>query len=140
MSRKPVVLISDDEPLLVNALSREARRVGLQAVPDTSSDVVDLARSLQPDVIVLDIHQGIDGRDLLAKLKKDPETAHLKVVILSANEDQFMRHLCLELGAEDYEVKPFDPTFIRRIARLANADKPQPAASASAPEQLELLH
>jgi CheY-like chemotaxis protein len=133
MNRKPVVLISDDEPLLVNALSREARRVGLHAVPDTSSDVVDIARALQPDVIVLDIHQKVDGRDLLASLKKDPGTAHLKVVILSANEDQFMRHLCLELGAEDYEVKPFDPTFIRRIARIAGGDRPQ------APEQLDLL-
>ena len=119
MSRKPVVLISDDEPLLVNALSREARRVGLQAVSDTTSDVVSIARAIQPDVIILDIHQRIDGRDLLARLKKDPQTAHLKVVILSANEDQFMRHLCLELGADDYEVKPFDPTFIRRIARIA---------------------
>lgn len=122
MSRKPVVLISDDEPLLVNALSREARRVGLQAVPDTTSDVVSIARAVQPDVIILDIHQRIDGRDLLARLKKDPLTARLKVVILSANEDQFMRHLCLELGADDYEVKPFDPTFIRRIARLAAAE------------------
>ena len=139
MNRKPVVLISDDEPLLVNALSREARRVGLQAVSDTSSDVVDIARALQPDVIVLDIHQRIDGRDLLSALKKDPGTAHLKVVILSANEDQFMRHLCLQLGAEDYEVKPFDPTFIRRIARLAaGADQAEPHAAL--PQQLELLH
>ncbi len=134
MNRKPVVLISDDEPLLVNALSREARRVGLQAVADTSSDVVDIARAVQPDVIVLDIHQRVDGRDLLAKLKKDPATAHLKVVILSANEDQFMRHLCLELGAVDYEVKPFDPTFIRRIARMAAGA----AAPDEQPEQLDL--
>jgi CheY-like chemotaxis protein len=119
MMRKPVVLISDDEPQLVAALSREAKRVGLQAVPDTSSDVVELARTLQPDVIILDIHQKVDGRDLLARLKKDPQTQGLKVVILSANEDQFMRHVCLQMGAADYEVKPFDPAFIRRIARLA---------------------
>jgi CheY-like chemotaxis protein len=132
MNRKPVVLISDDEPLLVAALSREARRVGMQAVPDTTSDVVDMARKLQPDIIVLDIHQRIDGRDLLASLKKDPETRDLKVVILSANEDQFMRHLCLQLGAADYEVKPFDPTFIRRVARMAAVnpdDAPLAAAS-----------
>lgn len=122
MSRKPVVLISDDEPLLVAALSREAKRVGLQAVPDTSSDVVTMAKELQPDVIVLDIHQRVDGRDLLALLKKDPATKDLKVIILSANEDQFMRHLCLELGAVDYEVKPFDPTFIRRVARMVSPE------------------
>ena len=139
MARKPVVLISDDEPLLVAAISREAKRVGMQAVPDTTSDVVELARTLQPDVIILDIHQKVDGRDLLARLKRDPQTQNLKVVILSANEDQFMRHLCLQLGAEDYEVKPFDPTFIRRIARLAaGADQAEPPAAL--PQQLELLH
>jgi CheY-like chemotaxis protein len=125
MARKPVVLISDDEPLLVAAIAREAKRVGMQAVPDTTSDVVELARTLQPDVIILDIHQKVDGRDLLARLKRDPQTQNLKVVILSANEDQFMRHLCLQLGAEDYEVKPFDPTFIRRIARIAFPAEPE---------------
>jgi CheY-like chemotaxis protein len=125
MARKPVVLISDDEPLLVAAISREAKRVGMQAVPDTTSDVVELARTLQPDVIILDIHQKVDGRDLLARLKRDPQTQNLKVVILSANEDQFMRHLCLQLGAVDYEVKPFDPTFIRRIARMAFPVEPE---------------
>ncbi len=117
--RKPTVLISDDEPMLVSALSREARRVGLEPIADTTSDVVAVAKRTRPDIILLDVHQRIDGRDLLARLKKDPETCHVKVVVLSAVEDQFMRHTCLQLGAEDYEVKPFDPTFLRKVARLA---------------------
>lgn len=116
--RKPTVLISDDEPLLVSALSREARRLGMEPIGDTTSDVLAVAKRLRPDVILLDVHQRIDGRDLLAALKKDPETCHIHVVILSAVEDQFMRHTCLELGADDYEVKPFDPTFLRKVARM----------------------
>jgi CheY-like chemotaxis protein len=119
MDRKPTILISDDEPLLVAALTREARRLGLTAISDTSSQAFELAKEHQPDVIVLDIHQSIDGRDLLARLKKDPATRDLKVIVLSAIEDQYMRHTCLELGADDYEVKPFDPNFIRRVARIA---------------------
>lgn len=119
--RKPVVLISDDEPMLVNALSREVRRVGMDAVPDTTSDVLSLARKLHPDVILLDVHQRVDGRDLLASLKKDPETCNVKIIVLSAEEDQFMRHTCLTLGADDYAVKPFDPTFLNKVARLAES-------------------
>lgn len=119
VDRKPTVLISDDEPMLVSALSREARRVGMEPIADTDSDVVTLARDQQPDVILLDLHQRIDGRDLLARLKQDPATRDLRVVMLSAEEDQFMRHTCLELGADDYEVKPFDPTFLRKVKRLA---------------------
>lgn len=117
-TRKPLILISDDEPMLINALSREARRAGFEPIGDATSDVVDLAHRLHPDVILLDLHQRIDGRDLLARIKKDPELRNVKVVVLSAVEDQFTRHTCLQLGAEDYEVKPFDPTFLRRLARL----------------------
>lgn len=121
-ARRPVVLISDDEPALVSALCREARRVGLEPVSDITSDVVTLARQCHPDVILLDVHQRIDGRDLLVSLKNDPETRDVKVVILSATEDQHVRHTCLELGAEDYAIKPFDPTFLRRVARMVSVD------------------
>ncbi len=125
--RRPVLLISDDEPLLVSALCREARRAGFDPVSDTTSDVLTLARQIHPDLILLDLHQRIDGRDLLASLKKDPETRNVKVVVLSAEEDQFVRHTCLELGAEDYEVKPFDPTFLRKVARLVAQAEVVPA-------------
>ncbi|QSQ23151.1 response regulator [Pyxidicoccus parkwayensis] len=116
----PVVLISDDEPLIVSALAREAKRSGLTCISDTTSErVLDLARQHRPAVIILDINQHQDGRDLLAKLKQDPATRDCKVIILSGVEDQFTRHVCFELGADDYEVKPFDPTFMTRVARLA---------------------
>ncbi|QRN99131.1 response regulator [Archangium violaceum] len=116
----PVVLISDDEPLVVSALTREARRSGLSSVADTTSQkVLELARKHRPAVIILDIHQSQDGRDLLARLKQDPETRDCKVIILSGVEDQFTRHVCFELGADAYEVKPFDHTFMTRVARMA---------------------
>lgn len=119
-TRKPTILISDDEPLLVHALAREARRNGLSFISDTESErTVELARAHHPDVIILDINQRIDGRDLLSKLKRDPDTASTPVVILSANDDQFTRRLCLELGAHDFQSKPLDPTFMVRVARLA---------------------
>jgi CheY-like chemotaxis protein len=120
MTTRPTILIADDEPLLVSALARQVRAAGLSFISDTTSEhVCELARLHQPSLIILDIHQHIDGRDLLARLKRDPATRDLRVIMLSAVEDQFTRHLCLELGAYDYEVKPFDPMFIARLARLA---------------------
>ncbi|MCY1020037.1 response regulator [Pyxidicoccus sp. MSG2] len=116
----PVVLISDDDALIVSALAREAKRSGLTCISDTTSErVLELARQHRPAVIILDINQHHDGRDLLARLKQDPATRECKVIILSGVEDQFTRHVCFELGADDYEVKPFDPTFMTRVARLA---------------------
>jgi two-component system response regulator AdeR len=121
----PVILISDDEPLLVSALVREGRRSGLTCITDTTSNnVLELARQHRPAVIILDLVQRRDGRDLLAQLKQDPETRDCKVVILSGVEDQHMRHQCFQLGADAYEVKPFNATFMPRIARLIAA-RPQ---------------
>lgn len=125
---RPVVLIADDEPLVVRALARQLNRVGLRFISDTSSEqVVGLAKAHQPKVIILDVNQHIDGRDLLAALKKDPATRDIKVIMLSAREDQFVRHVCLQLGAVDYDVKPFDLAFARKVARLAGVADPPPA-------------
>jgi CheY-like chemotaxis protein len=122
----PVVLISDDEPLVVSAIVREAKRSGLTCIADTTSErVLELARQHRPAVIILDLNQHQDGRDLLASLKRDPETRDCKVIILSGVEDQYTRHVCFELGADDYEVKPFDSTFIHRVARLAGVNPPR---------------
>jgi CheY-like chemotaxis protein len=127
----PVILISDDEPLVVSSLTREARRTGLVCVVDTTSQrVLELAREHRPAVIILDLLQHQDGRDLLSQLKQDPLTRASKVVILSGVEDQFTRHVCFELGAEAYEVKPVDHTFMNRVARLAGV---LPATPAGAP-------
>ena len=127
---RPLVLISDDEPLVVSAFARNARMFGLEVVSDTTSQrVLELARLHRPQVIVLDIHQRVDGRDLLAQLKKDPETRECQVIVLTGVEDQFTRHVCFDLGAVDYEVKPFDSTFMVKVARLAGVDPYEPLAA-----------
>lgn len=118
-SPNPVVLICDDEPQIVSTLGRQATRLGLQFIGLTScKDVLKSARRYRPAVIILDIMQNVDGRDILASLKKDPLTCDLKVIIFSAIEDQYTRQVCLELGADDYAVKPFDPTFMTKVQRL----------------------
>lgn len=115
----PRVLISDDDNALVRVLERAARREGLEPVTETDpSQVLGLAKEVHPDVIVLDINQGrLDGRDVLARLKEDPETRDIRVVMLTGVEDQLTRHDCLSMGADDYVVKPLDPLFFVRIAR-----------------------
>ncbi|MBF5042378.1 MULTISPECIES: response regulator [Myxococcaceae] len=133
MATRPLVLISDDEPLIVSSFARNARMFGLDVVSDTTSErVVELARLHKPKVIVLDIHQRVDGRDLLARLKQDPETRDSHVIVLTGVEDQFTRHVCFDLGAVDYEVKPFDSTFLMKVARLAGVDPYVPLAAAHA--------
>lgn len=118
MTDKPRVLISDDDAALAAVLCRFAREAGFEATADLSSEVVEVARRLRPDLIVLDMSQRVDGRDLLSQLKRDPQTRDCQVVVLSGVEDQFTRHTCFELGAVAYETKPFDPAIGRKLMRL----------------------
>ena len=130
---RPIVLIADDEPMLVSAFAREARRNGITVEYDTSSDrVVEMAKQLHPDLIILDIHQKTDGRVLLGRLKRDPDTSDIRVLILSGVEDQLTRHMCLSLGAIDYEVKPMDVGFMNKVMRMVGIDPMVPAAPLTA--------
>jgi len=120
---RPTILIADDEPLIVSVLARLAKRSGLHFITDSTSEhVLELAIQHQPEVIILDVRQHIDGRDLLAALKRDERTKNIKVVMLSAVDDEFTRSLCFDLGCEDYETKPFDSRFMAKVARLAGID------------------
>jgi two-component system, OmpR family, response regulator AdeR len=121
---KAMLLFADDSEEMIAALVRGAKKEGFTTLSDTTSTkVLELAKAHHPDVIVLDLHQAIDGRDLLCDLKSDPETCDIKVVILSAEENQLARHECFSLGAEDYFVKPLDPLFFRRLSQIAGIER-----------------
>jgi CheY-like chemotaxis protein len=122
MRQAPLILVSDDEPFIISALRRLARAHGLEVIGDTRGERIhQIARDTQPDLIVLDINQPVDGRDVLAHLKSDPLTRDVPVIVLSAVEDQFTRLTCLELGAADYAVKPLDVAFVAKLVRMTRA-------------------
>ncbi|WP_425073403.1 response regulator [Sagittula sp. S175] len=72
---------------------------GLEAAPGNA----------RPGVIFLDLNlPGLDGRDVLARLKRDPQTTALPVVVMSGSADPGDIHRCYEAGANSYLVKPGD--------------------------------
>jgi CheY-like chemotaxis protein len=118
----PTVLICDDEPLVVSSLSMFMRRAGLDPVPVTSSDDLWAAAiRLKPQLIVLDIRQGIDGRRLLAGLKAEPLTRDIQVVMVSGDLDPTIEQTCLRLGAALCEQKPLGIEFLDRLVTMARA-------------------
>ncbi len=121
MSTQPVILISDDDPLVVRALARAAQRAGLLVICDLSSQVERLAVRYKPQLILMDIQQHVNGMELLNRLKSNPETRQIKVVMMSgvptASEGVFKRRDCLDRGATEFALKPLDLDFMSRIAR-----------------------
>ena len=71
----PVILVSDDDPSLVSALSRQATLAGMWVLPDLTSQADVLARQFRPDLVILDLNQKVNGCELLARLRQDPATA-----------------------------------------------------------------
>src|SRR5438552_1515462 len=119
----PLVLISDDDTLLAHIMVRAARSAGMRAFSDTGSRAPDLAARYHPDVVVLDVTQDIDGRELLAELKRDRRTRNIPVVMVSGKMDEEVKRACLELGAAECVAKPFPPRFFAHLAKKVQAEK-----------------
>ncbi|MFN7935846.1 MAG: response regulator transcription factor [Bryobacteraceae bacterium] len=114
---KKIALIEDDADLyalLKYNLEKEGfTMVGMQ----TGKGAIELCRRERPDLILLDIMlPDSDGLDICKGIRAHPELAHLPVIFLTARASETDRIVGLELGANDYIVKPF---FIRElIARI----------------------
>jgi len=118
----PKVLLVDDDPTTRNLISHFLRKEEFVVEKaGNGSDGLALAKSGKPDLLIVDaVVPGIDGFELLSFLKKDPETASIPVLMLSALGEEAAVIKGLEEGA-DYIVKPFSPQVlvakIRKILR-----------------------
>src|SRR5580698_6157201 len=125
---KKILLIEDDADLfslLKYNLEKEGFSMsGLQ----TGKGAVELSRQVRPDLILLDIMlPDSDGLDICKGIRKDPDLAQVPIIFLTARASETDRIVGLELGANDYIVKPF---FIRElIARIKLQFRTQSAPS-----------
>lgn len=123
---KKIVIIEDDSDLftlLKYNLEKEGFAV---AGAQTGRGAIDLCRRERPDLIILDIMlPDSDGLEICKGVRNHSELAHVPIIFLTARASETDRILGLELGANDYIVKPF---FIRElIARVKNQFRTQTA-------------
>lgn len=114
---KKVLLIEDDIDLFA-LLKYNLEKEGFQMVgAQTGKGAVELCRRERPDLILLDIMlPDSDGLDICKGIRSHPELVHIPVIFLTARASETDRIVGLELGANDYIVKPF---FVRElIARI----------------------
>lgn len=118
------VLIADDDPLLVQLLEYKLSNRGFRAISVGDGDAaLAMARKEMPDLIVLDgMMPGLDGFEVLRRLKESPETEGIPVVMLTGRKQEKDVVNGLSLGAEDYLIKPFSPEEL--ITRIEKALEP----------------
>jgi two-component system alkaline phosphatase synthesis response regulator PhoP len=117
MAHEKIVVVDDDEniqELVRYNLERNGYSVSCVA---TGEEALDEVRSVGPDLVILDLMlPGIDGYEVCRILKGDAKTEHIAIVMLTAKGEEADVVTGLELGAEDYIVKPFNPVVL--LARV----------------------
>ena len=109
------ILIVDDDPLNRRLLTKSLETGGHRTTAvDNGFAALTSLEADRPDVVLLDIEMpGLDGIEVLERLKADPELRHIPVIMISGVDDADSIVRCLEAGAEDYLPKPFDPAILR---------------------------
>ena len=113
------ILVVEDEEFNRTLILRHLKKEGYDNVDvaENGKQAVDLSRSNDYDLVLLDIEMPeLDGYGVLEQLKSDMRLRDIPVIMISSIDDMNSIVKCIELGADDYLPKPFDPVLLR--ARL----------------------
>jgi two-component system, OmpR family, alkaline phosphatase synthesis response regulator PhoP len=118
---KSTILVVDDEEDIRELVELNLSREGYQVLTcETGEQALERVFSKAPDLVVLDLMlPGIDGLEVCKRLKADPKTQQIAVVMLTAKGEEADIVTGLELGADDYVTKPFSgKVLVARVRRL----------------------
>jgi two-component system phosphate regulon response regulator PhoB len=108
------ILVVDDEPDLLELVHYTLSRAGYQVCcVKSGEEALTQVQTRPPDLIVLDLMlPGMDGLEICQRLKREPQTATIPIVMLTARDEEADVVTGLELGADDYLTKPFSPRVL----------------------------
>lgn len=127
----PTVLIIDDDHSVLKLLDFAMTKAGFRVVlAGDGSSGLEKAQASPPDLAIVDVMMpDLDGYELCRRLRADPRTADMAIIILTARAQAVDRQVALEAGADEYLVKPVMPEELIRMARQVLA-RPRAAAPA----------
>lgn len=116
--KKQKILVVDDEPHIVNLIRLTLSGEKYEVYSAYSGkEALELAKQITPDLIILDLMMpNMDGYQVCEEIRKDKRLAELPIMILSAKSQLVDKFKSINVGADDYVVKPFDPEeLLRRV-------------------------
>jgi CheY-like chemotaxis protein len=122
-ARGDTVVVVDDDPAVLDILTRYLTGEGFRVVTVArGADAVRVCREVRPAAVTLDVMMpDVDGWEVLAALKREPDLAGIPVIMLTIVEDRNLGHA---LGADDYLVKPLEPQRLLESLRRHTASAP----------------
>jgi DNA-binding response OmpR family regulator len=131
------VLLVEDERDIADLVRYHVEKAGMRFLhASDGGTALRLARAELPDVALLDLMlPGLDGLEVCRQLRRDAATRRLPIIMLTARGEEVDRVVGLELGADDYVVKPFSPrellARIGAVLRRADGYEPKPTGRAA---------
>lgn len=132
---KAKILVVEDETDILELVSYNLEKAGYTVIRSkTGENGIQIARTQLPDLIVLDLMlPGIDGLEVCQKLKSEPSTSSIPILMLTAKNEDNDIVAGLEAGADDYLPKPFSPkillvrikALLRRVKNLGKDVVPE---------------
>lgn len=124
---QPNVLIVEDEPPLVELLSYNLEKAGFQIhIARDGEEALLAVEERKPDIILLDwMLPYVSGIEICRRIRRNPETRDVPIIILTARGEEDDRIRGLEAGADDYVVKPFSPSeLVARVRAVLRRTRP----------------
>jgi len=121
------ILVVEDEPAIQSLIATNLRRHGHGVVAATDAETsMRLLNDALPDLILLDwMLPGMSGIDFARRLRADPRTRSVPIIMLTAKGEEQDKVLGLETGADDYVTKPFSPReLLARIQAVLRRGRP----------------
>lgn len=125
---KPKILIVEDDPDILGLLHFNLGKAGFETFrAENGEQALLLAKKQTPDLVLLDILMpGLNGLEVCRRMKRDPVLQHIPIMMVTAKGEEMDRIVGLELGADDYVVKPFSiREIILRIQKLLDRREKQ---------------
>lgn len=127
LHKQPRVLVVDDESAIRDMISFALERAGMRC--DSAADAQEALVSIndhKPDMVLMDwMMPGVSGLELTRRLRKDPLTADIPIIMLTAKVTEDDKVAGLEAGTDDYIIKPFSPReLMARIRAVMRRTSP----------------
>lgn len=120
------ILIIEDDPAISRLVDYSLRHEGYEVIAATNGlEGIRKARKEAPDLIILDVMlPGMDGFEICHRLRSEPDTAQMLILMFSAKAQEIDKNTGLKVGADDYLPKPAAPAeIVSRVEKLLEKKK-----------------
>ena len=120
------IVIADDDPTIIKLVKMRLGMAQYTVVTAENSDqALAMVRTSEPVAVILDVQMpGGGGLSVLSRIKADPKTSSLPVMMLTGERNAETVLQAMDAGADDYMVKPFMPDLLlERVSRLVNLER-----------------